>query len=62
MLDADEVPLYSDTFKKYMERDIVQFVPFRDFKSNPIQLAKKTLEEVPNQFLSYYEKMKIIPK
>lgn len=27
-LDADEEPLYSQTLKKTMERDIVQFVPF----------------------------------
>ena len=47
VLDADEVPLYSQTHKKYMERDIVQFVPFQEFKDNPVMLAKETLEEVP---------------
>ena len=36
VLDADEVPLYSHTLKKQMERDIVQFVPFRDFKHSPV--------------------------
>lgn len=46
-LDADDEPLYSKTYKKTMERDIVQFVPFRDFKSNPVLLAKETLAEVP---------------
>ena len=30
-LDADENPLYSQKYKKYMSRDIVQFVPFREF-------------------------------
>jgi hypothetical protein len=30
-----------------MEADIVQFVPYREFKDNPLQLAKETLEEVP---------------
>jgi len=40
ILDADEEPLYSQQFKKYMERDIVQFVPFREFKDNPVMLAK----------------------
>jgi len=54
VLDADDQPLYSQKFKKQMERDIVQFVPFRDFKNNPVQLAKETLEEVPNQLLSYF--------
>ena len=48
-LDSDgDQRLYSHKLKKYMERDIVQFVPFREFKNNPIMLAKKTLEEVPN--------------
>lgn len=28
-LDADVKPLYSKKYKKYMERDIVQFVPFQ---------------------------------
>ena len=46
-LDADEVPLYSQKYHKYMSADIVQFVPFREFKSNPMALAKETLEEVP---------------
>ena len=40
ILDADEVPLYSQRYKKNMEADIVQFVPFRDFKNNPAELAK----------------------
>lgn len=62
VLDADDEPLYSQRLKRHMERDIVQFVPFRDFKNSPLQLAKKTLEEVPNQFLSFYEKKKITPK
>ena len=47
ILDADEVPLYSQRYKKNMEADIVQFVPFRDYKNNPAELAKQTLEEVP---------------
>ena len=36
-----------------MERDIVQFVPFRDFKNDPYRLAQETLNEVPRQFISY---------
>ena len=43
VLDADDEPLYSQAYKKKMERDIVQFVPFREFKHNPILLAKETL-------------------
>ena len=56
ILDADENPLYSMKYKKYMEADIVQFVPFRDFRHNPMQLAKETLEEVPGQMLNYFRK------
>ena len=35
ILDADEEPLYSMKYKKNMESDIVQFVPYRDFRNNP---------------------------
>ena len=61
ILDADEVPLYSQRFKKNMEADIVQFVPFRDFKNNPAELAKQTLEEVPGQLLNFFKKRNIVP-
>ena len=61
ILDADEVPLYSQRFKKNMEADIVQFVPFRDFKNNPAELAKQTLEEVPGQLLNFFKKKGIVP-
>lgn len=60
-LDADEVPLYSMKYKKNMEADIVQFVPFRDFKHNPTQLAKETLEEVPGQLMNFMKKNNITP-
>ena len=61
-LDADDEPLYSKASKQYMQRDIVQFVPFRKFKSNPIQLAKETLAEVPGQLLKFMEGKGITPK
>lgn len=61
ILDADENPLYSTRYKKYMDADIVQFVPFRDFRNNPIQLAKETLEEVPGQMLNFFRKNQIVP-
>ena len=47
ILDADDDPLYSKKFKKYMSSDIVQFVPFSEFKDDPRLLAKETLEEIP---------------
>ena len=47
ILDADDDPLYSKRFKKHMDSDIVQFVPFNQFRKDPRALAKETLEEVP---------------
>lgn len=46
-LDADETPLFSQKYRRYMSADIVQFVPFREFAQNPMLLAKETLNEVP---------------
>lgn len=40
VLDADDEPLYSKKYKKYMGSDIVQFVPFSEFKNDPRMLAK----------------------
>ncbi|XP_059147710.1 copine-3-like isoform X2 [Physella acuta] len=38
------------------KRDIVQFVPFRDFKhSSPVELARHVLAEVPKQVTDYYK-------
>jgi len=62
VLDADDDPLYSKKFKKYMSSDIVQFVPFSEFKHDPRLLAKETLEEVPRQFLDFMERNNIVPK
>ncbi|KAJ8041876.1 Copine-8 [Holothuria leucospilota] len=65
-LDGDEVRL---SYKGVAaERDIVQFVPFREFEnsSNAIisqaQLAKEVLAEIPDQFLSFMRKNRINPK
>ena len=62
ILDADEVPLYSMKYKRNMESDIVQFVPYRDFRSNPAQLARETLDEIPRQMLDFFRKNDIRPK
>jgi len=61
VLDADDEPLYSRKFKEYMASDIVQFVPFSEFKNDARLLAKETLEEVPRQFLSFMERNNILP-
>lgn len=48
---------------KVAEADIVQFVPFRDFKDkDPARLAAAVLAEVPGQFLSYMKRKGIKPR
>jgi len=44
-----------------MDADIVQFVPFRQFMDNPMELAKETLTEVPSQLLNYFRSQGIKP-
>ncbi|CAN8032545.1 unnamed protein product [Ixodes persulcatus] len=59
-LDGDNVRITSQGH--VAERDIVQFVAFRDFlgNQNPVEskarLAKEVLAEVPNQLVAYMEK------
>ena len=60
ILDADEEPLYDDKNRK-ASRDLVQFVPFNDFKDNPNKLAEKVLEEIPRQIVEYYQHQNIPP-
>ena len=60
-LDADDEALYSNAYRKYMEADIVQFVPFNEFKHNPHLLAKETLNELPGQLLNYMRRNNIQP-
>lgn len=60
-LDADETPLYSNKYKRYMDADIVQFVPFREYQQNPMLLAQETLREVPHQLLNYFRTQGIKP-
>ena len=59
ILDADEEPLYSMKYKKNMASDIVQFVPYRDFRNNPAQLARETLDEIPRQMLDFFRRNNI---
>ncbi|XP_066283169.1 copine-8-like isoform X2 [Branchiostoma lanceolatum] len=66
ILDGDEVRL---SYRgRQAERDIVQFVPFRDYvdrQGNQVlsqaRLAKDVLAEVPDQLLSYMKKHGIKP-
>jgi len=45
-----------------MERDIVQFVAFNNYKNDPLELAKQTLEEIPRQLVSYMSSKGISPR
>ncbi|XP_048846371.1 copine-8 [Brienomyrus brachyistius] len=65
-LDGDEVRVSSRG--RYAERDIVQFVPFRDYVDRTgnhvlsmARLAKDVLAEIPDQFLSYMRTRGIKP-
>ena len=55
-LDGDSTPLYSQMSSKYVEADIVQFVPFNQFKQDPQMLARATLREIPGQLLNWMRK------
>ncbi|XP_061167969.1 copine-8-like isoform X2 [Saccostrea echinata] len=69
VLDADDQRLCSNG--KYAVRDIVQFVPFRDFlggqsggntQISQAALAKEVLAEIPGQVVQYMQANKITPK
>uniref|UniRef100_A0AAR2LQ49 Copine-4 n=1 Tax=Pygocentrus nattereri TaxID=42514 RepID=A0AAR2LQ49_PYGNA len=61
-LDGDDGILRSPKGEPVL-RDIVQFVPFRNFKhASPAALAKTVLAEVPNQVVDYYNSKGIKPK
>ena len=62
ILDGDDEPLYSRKFKKECSRDIVQFIPFKDYKNDLVKLAKETLAEIPGQLVSYFQSKNINPK
>jgi len=42
-------------------RDLVQFVPYNDFKHSPERLAAEVLEELPTQLVEYKEIIKRPP-
>jgi len=60
-LDGDDVKLRHSS-GRYGKRDIVQFVPFRDFQmsSSPERLASTVLAELPKQLVKYF-KIKNLP-
>lgn len=61
ILDGDEVPLISRHGQR-CARDIVQFVPFRDFeRAPPSELAKCVLAELPDQVTAFFRSRGIKP-
>eukprot|EP00826_Nyctotherus_ovalis_P010210 TRINITY_DN12712_c0_g4_i1.p1 TRINITY_DN12712_c0_g4~~TRINITY_DN12712_c0_g4_i1.p1 ORF type:complete len:293 (+),score=80.67 TRINITY_DN12712_c0_g4_i1:1212-2090(+) len=63
-LDNDRAGLRlegKNSHDKY-ERDIVQFVPFRKFRSHPGLLEEETLREIPKQFMTFVTERGIKPK
>uniref|UniRef100_A0A8C4QMM8 Copine VII n=1 Tax=Eptatretus burgeri TaxID=7764 RepID=A0A8C4QMM8_EPTBU len=62
ILDGDDGVLRSPRGQLALH-DIVQFVPFRDFKNaSPAALAKSVLAEVPKQVVEYYSSKHIEPR
>ncbi|XP_078093061.1 copine-1-like isoform X3 [Mustelus asterias] len=60
-LDGDDGVLKSLTGEPVV-RDIVQFVPFRQFQNAPKEaLAQSVLAEVPKQLVSYFKMRKLAP-
>ena len=60
VLDADDEPLTYNG--KTSKRDLVQFVPFREFQNDDVLLAKEVLAELPRQILEYYHMQNITPE
>ena len=60
VLDADDEPLIDSNGRK-ADRDLVQFVPYKDFQNNGQKLAEQVLEEIPRQIVEYYQHKKIAP-
>ncbi|CAB1449958.1 unnamed protein product [Pleuronectes platessa] len=57
-LDSDDKLLRSPTGDT-AARDIVQFVPFRDFQGNSVALAQSVLAELPDQVSSFFNSYKL---
>lgn len=60
ILDADDNPLVDSRGRK-SARDLVQFVPFNQFKNDPNKLSSEVLEEIPTQIVEYYSQNNMYP-
>ncbi|XP_070784147.1 copine-3-like [Enoplosus armatus] len=59
-LDSDDKLLCSPR-GDVASRDIVQFVPFRDFQGSSVALAQSVLAELPDQVSSFFNSYKLKP-
>ncbi|XP_058478376.1 copine-3-like isoform X1 [Solea solea] len=59
-LDSDDTLLRSPN-GDVASRDIVQFVPFRNFQANSVALAQSVLAELPDQVSSFFNSNKLKP-
>jgi len=59
ILDGDDGLVNAQGVKA--ERDLVQFVPFRDFQNGSEKLAEHVLEEIPDQLVRYMGRVGIKP-
>ena len=57
VLDADDELLVDNNGRK-ADRDLVQFVPYKNFKNNGQILAELVLEEIPRQIVELYQHKK----
>ena len=60
VLDADDNPLVDSKGRK-SARDLVQFVPFLKYESNPEKLAQEVLAEIPRQIVEFYQQKNLDP-
>ena len=60
-LDGDDKPITNSRGVK-RKRDLVQFVPYNDYKYNPTALTEQVLEEVPRQIIDFYTMNGIYPE
>ena len=60
MLDANDDSLYDNNGRK-ADRDLVQFVSYKDFKNDGQKLAEQVLEKVSRQIVEYYQHKRISP-
>ena len=55
MLDGDDSVLTSARTGEKASRDIVQFLPYRNFHNDGALLAKEVLAELPDQVVQYFK-------